>query len=215
MKVLVGLGNPGRQYEKTRHNIGFMVVEELVRELKSSGQSVSWKEKSNCVVAEVRLLGEVTEEKVLVVKPMTFMNLSGEAVRKVLEFYKLEKDSLSEHLIVCHDEIDLPFGKIRLKHAGGDGGHNGIRSISAALNSTEYLRVRLGVGRPGEETAASTQQSSVGTEEEKNAPDISRWVLGNFKEAEMSELREFLSRGVLAIRELVQSGLKIAQNKFN
>jgi PTH1 family peptidyl-tRNA hydrolase len=153
MRLLVGLGNPGTAYSRNRHNIGFMAADEIVRRHGFSG----WKSKFQGELAE----GTIDGEKILVLKPGTFMNLSGQSVAAAIHFHKMD---LSD-LIVLHDELDLPFGKIRIKKGGGAGGHNGLKSIDAHLGP-DYWRVRLGIDHPGD----------------KNL--VSPWVLGDFFKAD-------------------------------
>ena len=136
MRLLVGLGNPGAAYSRNRHNVGFMAADEIVRRHGFSG----WKAKFQGEIAE----GTVDGEKVLVLKPGTFMNLSGQSVGAVLTFYKIPP----EDLFVFYDELDLAPGKMRIKKAGGSGGHNGIKSLDAHIGP-EYWRIRLGIGHPG------------------------------------------------------------------
>jgi len=136
MLLIAGLGNPGPRYERNRHNIGFMAVDELVRR-HSFG---AWRSRFQSMVAE----GAVAGEKVLVMKPMTFMNESGRAVGEAVRFYKLEP----AQVIVIHDELDLKPGKIRVKRGGGHAGHNGLRSIDAHIGS-DFRRIRVGIGHPG------------------------------------------------------------------
>ncbi|HEX7065158.1 MAG TPA: aminoacyl-tRNA hydrolase [Bacillales bacterium] len=136
MKVIVGLGNPGFQYEKTRHNVGFMVLDELSKRL---GIPVK-KKKFNAVFG----MGTLQGEKIVLVKPLTYMNASGEAVRPLLDYYNAAADDL----VVVYDDLDLPAGKIRLRQKGGTGGHNGMKSIVAHLGTKEFKRIRIGIGRP-------------------------------------------------------------------
>lgn len=136
MKCIIGLGNPGKKYEKTRHNIGFMVVDELARR---HNFSLS-KKKFNGIYA----MENIQNEKVIVMAPQTYMNLSGEAVRPLMEYYNLD----IEDILVIYDDLDLPTGKIRLRQKGGHGGHNGIRSIIANVGNKEFKRIRIGIGRP-------------------------------------------------------------------
>lgn len=140
MKVFAGLGNPGEKYSGNRHNIGFMAVDRIAEDHGFG----PWRQKFQALVCEGRLGGE----KVVLVKPQTFMNLSGQAIGEVLKFYKIE----STELTVFHDEIDLAPGKIRLKSGGGHAGHNGLRSIHSHIGP-HYDRVRLGVGHPGHKDA--------------------------------------------------------------
>jgi PTH1 family peptidyl-tRNA hydrolase len=141
MWLFVGLGNPGREYVKNRHNIGFMAADEIVRRHRFSDWRVD--RKLLGAVAE----GEIGGEKVLALKPLTFMNLSGDSVGAVARFYKIPVD----HICVLHDELDLPAGKIRVKKGGGHGGHNGLKSIDQHCTK-DYWRVRLGIGHPGDKT---------------------------------------------------------------
>ena len=142
MFIIVGLGNPGSQYAHNRHNIGFMAVDAIHRR-HSFG---TWSKKFKAEISE----GEVAGEKVLLMKPQTFMNLSGEAVGEAMRFYKLTPADI----VVIHDELDLPAGKVRMKTGGGNGGHNGLKSIDAHCGK-EYRRLRLGIGHPGDKDRVS------------------------------------------------------------
>lgn len=145
MWLLAGLGNPGPKYADNRHNIGFMVLDELIRH-NDSPVAPAWREKFNGMVAEAR----IGTEKVLLLKPTTFMNNSGQSVAAAARFYKIPP----ERVIVFHDELDLPPGKVRVKLAGGSGGHNGLKSIDSHLGKN-YWRVRLGIGHPGHKDRVS------------------------------------------------------------
>ncbi len=142
MLLLVGLGNPGAEYARNRHNIGFMAVEEIARRHGFG----PWRKRFQGQTAE----GTVGGEKVIALEPLTFMNLSGQSVAAALQFFKLKP----ENVVVIHDELDLPPGKIRVKKGGGHGGHNGLRSIDAHLGK-EYWRIRLGIGHPGDKDRVS------------------------------------------------------------
>ena len=158
MKLLVGLGNPGPKYECTRHNVGFLVVDELV-----SANGLEWSgKKFDGVCARGKILGE----DCLVLKPFTYMNLSGKAVQKAARFFKVSPEAI----VVVHDDIDLPWGRVKARKGGGHGGHNGIRSIIDSLGSKEFQRVKLGVGRPD------------------GGGDVSGWVLGKMTDEELSHL---------------------------
>jgi peptidyl-tRNA hydrolase, PTH1 family len=137
MKLLVGLGNPGSQYAYNRHNIGFLVLDEIARH----NRAMPWKTRFSGAFSEVTLGGE----KVLLLKPLTYMNESGRAVQAACKFYKLDENDV----IVFHDELDLEPAKLRLKKGGGNAGHNGLRSITAHIGN-DYFRVRLGIGHPGD-----------------------------------------------------------------
>lgn len=136
MKCIIGLGNPGKKYENTRHNIGFMVIDELSRRHQWDLNRVKFKGEY--------ALEHVNSEKVILLKPQTFMNLSGESLRPLMEYYEIDV----EDILVIYDDLDLPLGKIRLREKGGHGGHNGIRSIIDHLGTKEFKRLRIGVGRP-------------------------------------------------------------------
>jgi peptidyl-tRNA hydrolase, PTH1 family len=143
MLLLVGLGNPGARYVRQRHNLGFMVVDAVAR---THGFG-PWRAKFSSLISE----GRLGDEKVLLQKPQTFMNLSGHAVAEAARFYKLP---LAE-IVVCHDEVDLAPGKVRIKTGGGVAGHNGLRSIAEQLGSPDFRRVRLGIGHPGHKDLVS------------------------------------------------------------
>lgn len=143
MLLIAGLGNPGPRYAKQRHNIGFMAADAIARRQSFSG----WSSKFKAQIAE----GSIGDEKILLIKPQTFMNLSGEAVGQALRFYKLT----TSDLIVIYDELDLQPGKVRIKTGGGSGGHNGIKSIDAHCGK-DYRRLRLGIGHPGHKERVNT-----------------------------------------------------------
>ena len=156
IKLLVGLGNPGLQYKRTRHNAGFLFLERLHRELNATPWQINKQFKAE--VAEASYHGE----KLLLMKPQTFMNLSGDAVGRVLSFYKLEP----KQMLVVHDEIDLALGVVKLKKDGGHAGHNGLRDIIAKIGSADFYRLRLGVGRPVHGAVADYVLSAYSSEEE-------------------------------------------------
>ena len=184
MKLIVGLGNPGREYSNTRHNIGFRAVEVIVND------NSAWSEKKDYLVAESVL----NNQKLMFIKPQSYMNNSGQPVSEVARFFKFDP----AEILVVHDEVDIPYGAIRIKEGGGDAGHNGLKSVTQHLGSSEYLRLRLGVGRP-----------------EIPEMDTADWVLGRFSQEEGKILPDFLDRAAAAVNEILMSGLKIAQNKFN
>ncbi|WP_367718412.1 aminoacyl-tRNA hydrolase [Nitratireductor sp. GISD-1A_MAKvit] len=161
MLLIAGLGNPGQQYERHRHNVGFMAADAIARRHSFS----SWSKKFNALVAEGRIGGE----KVLLMKPQTFMNLSGQAIGEAMRFYKIDL----EDLIVFYDELDLAPGKLRIKTGGGSGGHNGIKSIDAHCGK-DYRRVRIGIGHPGDKARVNAH------------------VLGDFAKADQEWLEPLL-----------------------
>ena len=195
-KVIAGLGNPGREYEGTRHNVGFLFLDVLFEELTVRGASGSWRQRGEAEVAEVRS----GAERLLLIKPLSFMNRSGEVVAPLLGFYKVAVGDL----VVVHDDADLQLGRIHLKLGGGDGGHNGIKSISQLLGSKDFIRMRLGIGRP-----------DLAVESEQAKADLVPWVLGRFGEDELDGLTGMLRKGVQGIELLCKEGLTKAQNRIN
>lgn len=140
MKIIVGLGNPGKQYQQTRHNVGFMVLDLLVRELQITD---NWQKKFESLFLKA---GDL-----VLLKPQTYMNLSGQAVRKSLDFYKTS----SQNILVVHDDIDLSEATVKFKQRGGDGGNRGVRSIIEHLNTEDFARIKIGIGHPGEKDKVS------------------------------------------------------------
>jgi PTH1 family peptidyl-tRNA hydrolase len=182
--LVVGLGNPGREYSGHRHNVGWMIVDELARR-----HDASWKGKFNGRLAEVRLDGH----RVGLLKPETWMNESGRSVNAAARFFKLEPDAI----LVVHDEIDLDPGRLQARKGGGLAGHNGLRSIAAHLKSSEFLRLRVGVGRPGRGDPRKPAD----------------YVLSNFVPDDDEAL--IVSRAADAVEALDAEGLERAQARFN
>lgn len=161
MKCIVGLGNPGRKYKKTRHNIGFMVIDELV-------DRNNWKLKKDKFNGN-STVELVDGEKIILLKPQTYMNLSGESIRPLIDFYNIDvKD-----ILVVYDDLDLPTGKIRLRQKGGHGGHNGIRSTIDHLGSKEFNRLRIGIGRPSASVSVIDYVIGSFTKEQKKEANLS------------------------------------------
>ncbi|GAA2331499.1 aminoacyl-tRNA hydrolase [Saccharopolyspora halophila] len=185
VSVIVGLGNPGPRYAGNRHNIGFLVADELADRVGGKFKS----HKSGAEVVEGRLSGA----RSVLVKPRSYMNLSGGPVAGAVKFYKTAPESL----IVIHDELDLPFGTVRLKRGGGENGHNGLRSITKSLGTRDYLRVRFGVGRP------------------PGRMDPADYVLKDFSGVERKELAFFIDQCADAAEALAAKGLEQAQNDFH
>jgi peptidyl-tRNA hydrolase, PTH1 family len=196
MKAIIGLGNPGKEYEDTRHNIGFMVIEKLAKEL--SATSVSWElnKKINALVCTVG--------GVLLVKPQTFMNASGETASKLMSYYKIEPSDIW----VIHDDLDLPLGKIRIREKGAAAGHNGMDSIMKSLQTDTIVRFRLGIGR-GKEDMSNPSDHQI-----KHRSIIS-FVLSRFTQNEAGEMRKLVKHGVEAIRIALIDGIDKAMNRFN
>jgi len=187
--LIVGLGNPGPEYEKTRHNIGAMVVSHLAT---TSGSKFS-SHKARANVAEFKL-GLGGDAPALVVATLRcYMNELGGPTKALADFYKVKGD----HIIIAHDELDIPFQSIRVKFGGGDNGHNGLKSITSALGSADYYRLRVGIGRP------------------PGQQDPADFVLKPFSSAEKKSMDEFLITGGQAIESLVQFGLEKTQQNFN
>jgi PTH1 family peptidyl-tRNA hydrolase len=182
--LVVGLGNPGPRYAGTRHNAGFLVVNLLA-------SRVGGRLKAHKARADV-LEGRLGSVPLVLAEPRSFMNESGGPVAGLMRFYKAPLD----RLVVVHDDLDLPFGALRLKRGGGDGGHNGLRSISAALGR-DYNRVRLGIGRP------------------PGRQDPADYVLRDFSGAERKDLDYVVDRAADAVEALIADGLEAAQNRFN
>ncbi|MGI5126104.1 aminoacyl-tRNA hydrolase [Pseudonocardia sp. CA-107938] len=185
--LVVGLGNPGPEYAGTRHNVGFRVVELLAA--RAGGGKFSRHRKANADVLE----GRLGERRVVLAKPRTYMNVSGGPVAGLLQYYSVPLADL----VVVHDELDIDFGVIRLKRGGGEGGHNGLRSISASVGSKDYLRVRFGIGRP------------------PGRQDPADFVLKRFSAVEAKELDFAVDLAADATESLLADGLEPAQNKFH
>ena len=185
--MLVCLGNPGDQYDNTRHNVGFMVADQLGERYRLPIQKLKFKALTNVFT--------ISGEKVLVMKPVTYMNLSGEAVREAVQFYKLPAD----HVLVIYDDVSLPVGKIRVRPSGSAGGHNGIKNIIAHLGTDRFPRVKIGTGAPGE------------------GGDMIDWVIGEPSKAEKQVLLESFQRAIDAAECIIENGgdCQKAMNRFN
>ncbi len=188
MKIICGLGNPGRTYEKNRHNAGFLVVDELARRLKASFNS----NKFDAELAQVSLAGD----KLLLLKPQTFMNLSGTSLGAAARFYKV----VAADVLVVHDELDLPFGRLQLKAGGGTGGHNGLNSIRESWGEDAYGRLRFGIGKPQGENA---KERVIGH------------VLGDFAKDEWAALDEVIGRAADVAELWARDGMQKAMNAAN
>lgn len=185
MKVVLGLGNPGRKYERTRHNLGFLVVDQG-----ASRNSIVFKRKKySSLIGEWQRAGE----EVLLVKPQTYMNHCGEAVKSLFRYLPLS----TKDLVVIHDDLDLPFGRIRVRQRGGAGGHRGVLSIMEAIGDEGFFRVRVGIGRP-----------SPGV-------DPTDYVLQPFSPGERGSLDQIVSKAADAVECLLEEGPQRAMEKFN
>jgi len=184
VKLVVGLGNPGSRYQWTRHNAGFMVLDRLSH---LAGIPVT-KKGSSGLTGEGFWFGH----RLILLKPQTFMNLSGRSVAEMARFYKIS----SEEIIVVHDDLDIPFGQVRLKKGGGHGGHNGLRSIFSDIGTGDFLRLRIGIGRPAR-------------------GDVVDYVLHPFSANEMQDLAVVLDGAVDTLESLLSDGLEKTMSLFN
>jgi PTH1 family peptidyl-tRNA hydrolase len=186
--LIVGLGNPGKEFAGNRHNVGFMVADLLASRV---GAKFGRAKRAHAEVAEGRL--GYGGPKLILAKPLTFMNLSGAPAVALAQFFKVPV----EQVIAVHDELDVPYGQVRVKRGGGEGGHNGLRSMSKSLASKEYARVRFGVGRP------------------PGRQDPADYVLSDFAGAERKELEFLVDRAADVVEAVVLEGVEWAQNKYH
>ena len=184
MKLVVGLGNPGRKYQKTRHNIGFLVIDALAEEFKIKLKKIKY----DSFYGEGWL-----DEAVILAEPMTFMNLSGKSISKLIKKHKVDlKDT-----IVIYDDLNLDLGVLKIKKSGSSGGHNGLKSIIEQLQSNCFPRIRLGIGRPNEML------------------DLTRYVLSTFKREEHEKVGEMVSKSVEAVKLIFTGGIDMAMTVYN
>lgn len=183
--LVVGLGNPGPEYERTRHNAGFLAIDMLGDNLRAS----YWKDEAGAKVAVVRL----GDDDLVLAKPQTFMNVSGTSVKRLADIHGVPTESM----IVIHDDIDLAPGRVLCKRGGGHGGHNGLRSIHEKLCTDEYLRVRVGVGRP------------------PGRMDAADWVLQQLKGANLEELQDQIPTAAQAVLHIIEHGIASAMQEYN
>jgi len=183
--LLIGLGNPGREYRDNRHNLGFMVIDRLIVRLNARGMKVQ----SKAIVTSATY----EERKLILAKPQTYMNLSGQSAQGLLNFYKIPV----ENMLIAHDDLDIPFGTIRIRPGGGPGGQKGMASTIERLGTKEFPRLRLGIGRP------------------PGRMDPSAYVLQDFSRDEMKILSEIVDRAAEAALTFVVDGLNKAMNKYN
>lgn len=183
--LLIGLGNPGREYRDSRHNVGFMLVDRLAVRLEARGMKVQSKAITTTAIYEDR--------KLILAKPQTYMNLSGQSVQGLIHFYKLPLTNV----LIAHDDLDIPFGTIRIRPGGGPGGQRGMASTIEQLGTKDFPRLRIGIGRP------------------PGRMDASAYVLQDFTRQEIKSLSEILDRAADAALEFVINGLDKAMNKYN
>lgn len=187
--LIIGLGNPGAEYANTRHNIGAMVVDELAKRHNVKFSS----HKSQTEVAAIKLGFGIDAISIILAKSKSYMNETGGPAKALAQFFSIA----TENIIAIHDELDIGFAAIRAKIAGGDNGHNGLKSITSSFDTAQYFRVRMGIGRP------------------MGQQDPSDFVLKPFSSAEKKELGEFISRGADAVESLLTVGLETTQQNFN
>lgn len=186
MYIIVGLGNPGREYQNTRHNIGFQVIDAIAEK-----NNISVKEKKyKALIGK----GVVAGQKVLLVKPQTYMNLSGESVREIIDYYKIDE---KEELIVISDDISLDVGQIRIRKKGSAGGHNGLKNIILHLGHDQFERIKMGVG------------------EKPQGYDLADYVLGHFTQMEQEILQDSIARASQAVETIMTEGVDQAMNRYN
>ena len=185
MYLIVGLGNPEKDYSKTRHNMGFEVINELAKEYEIE---IDQKKFDGFYG-----IGKIDGEKVILLKPQTYMNLSGESIVKFRDFYKIENDNL----IVILDDIELEPGKIRIRRKGSAGSHNGLKSVVEMLNTEDFPRIRIGVGKPDENT------------------DLVEYVIGYIDDEQYDKLKEGIAAGKEAVKVILNEGIAEAMNKYN
>jgi PTH1 family peptidyl-tRNA hydrolase len=185
MYLVAGLGNPGREYKKTRHNIGFMVAEQLSVDLSISMGKVQ----SRAIIG----MGRALDSKIIIAKPQTYMNRSGEAVKGLLKFYKIPL----ENLIVIHDDLDIPFGTIRIRKQGGPAGQKGVKSVIDHMGTQEFNRIRMGIDRP------------------PGRMDAADYVLQRFSRNEEEQLEQLVKQASKAIQTIILNGMDQAMNEYN
>jgi len=201
MKLIVGLGNPGLKHEKTRHNLGFMILDAFLKDF-SSASTVLFKteKKFQAEIAEINWQPKNRKvEKVILAKPLTYMNGSGSAVSLISQFYKIKP----EEIWVIHDEIDLPLGGMKIRFGGASAGHKGVESIIEHLGTDKFWRFRIGIGAQHEKV------------HDRKVKAIDNYVLSEFSEGERGKAREIIKKSVKAVQDALEEGLEKAMNRFN
>jgi PTH1 family peptidyl-tRNA hydrolase len=200
MKIIVGLGNPGEKYDSTRHNLGFVVLDHLLKKYEPVKES-SWDDnkKTKSLIKKVT----IGNNSALLSKPLTYMNNSGMAVSLLLEYFKVKP----EELIVIHDDLDLPMGKIQVRFGGGSAGHNGLESIIASIKTDKFLRIRMGIGKPMRIEGSKFDQ--------KRHHSIEEYVLLHFPEGEHKDVRNMTKHVQKQLELVLEHGIKNYMSKFN
>src|ERR1035437_201136 len=200
MKLIVGLGNPGLKHDKTRHNLGFMVADAFLKDFPMSDITFREEKKFKAEIAEIDWQPKKGEaEKVILVKPVTYMNGSGLAVSSISKFYKIAPVDIW----IIHDEIDLPLGGMKIRFGGASAGHKGVESIIELLGTDKFWRFRIGIGAQHEKIEA------------KKVKAIDNYVLGEFSEGEKGKAREIIKKSMKAIEDALEEGLEKTMNRFN
>ena len=228
VRAIVGLGNPGKAYAATRHNVGFMAIELL-----AARHGANWTAKFNGLFGRCQVVSSPTggvqaqasgrdptvttstgdhRTEVVLLQPQTYMNLSGHPTQQLAAFFGFK----AEELLIIHDDLDLPFGKVQIKVAGGHGGHNGLRSLVAQLGSNAFVRVRIGIGRPTTADDSHRADSERGGDTGRGGDGaVTQWVLSPFSLDQRIALPEVLQRAVAAIEAVLRSGARAASNSHN
>ena len=204
MKLIVGLGNPGEKYLHTRHNLGFTVVDQFLKDFQSAsdtGWSMSEKVKSEIVLLDWQPK-EAQAERVIIAKPQTHMNLSGMAVSLLASYYKVAP----EDMWIVYDELDLPVGSMKIRFGGAAAGHHGVESVMESLGTDKFWRFRLGIGESHDKEHALSKQHLNGAE---------NFVLGTFTQGEQGKVRELIKHGSDALQMALEKGLEAARNRYN
>jgi PTH1 family peptidyl-tRNA hydrolase len=200
MKLIVGLGNPGDRHAKTRHNLGFMIVDAFLRAYPMTDVTFRAEKKFQSEIAELSWQPKKSKaEKIVLAKPLTFMNGSGSAVSLISKFYKIPP----KDIWIIHDEIDLPLGGMKIRFGGASAGHKGVESIIERLGTDKFWRFRIGIGAQHEQV------------HDKKVKAIDNYVLGDFSEGERGKAREIIKKSVKAIEDALEEGLEKAMNRFN
>lgn len=210
MKLIVGLGNPGEKYQNSRHNLGFMVAEALLKDLEPvsktfwdtsapKAQGLREDTRAKALIKDILLHGE----KILLAKPQTFVNNSGISVSNLLSYYKIKP----EDLIVVYDDLDLPFGRVRVRFGGAAGGHNGVKSIIDSINSDKFLRVRIGIGHPHKHDGK--------VKEGKSTIAVEDYVIANFTSNERGKIKHSIKEATRAIHLILEHGIEKYMSKYN
>ena len=200
MKLIAGLGNPGFKHEKTRHNLGFMVLESFIKDYGSTKEGFRQEKKFKAETSEITWQPKKgTPQKVILVKPQTFMNESGISISLISKFYKINP----EDIWVVHDEVDLPLGAMKIRMGGSSAGHKGVQSIIDHLGTEKFWRFRLGIGPQHQKF------------HDKKLKPIDDFVIGEFMESEKGKAREVIKRGFKPVQDALEEGLEKAMNRFN